>query len=131
MKLRTLRDPRAVVFGLAVFGLSWVCLRGPQSDSYKLLFMAAVLLAASGLILVRRVWSNFLAAALGGYLPLATAFEFWVLPRRAEVPAFSLRHFAYFARALAEADGPLILFLILSALTLACSAHALGRLASR
>lgn len=124
------RDPRAFVFGLAVFGFSWICWREPEWTDYKLMFLAVILLAASFLILVRRVWSNFVAAALGGYLPVQFVYEFWTLPRGAEVPPLSLRHFDYFIQAVARADGPVLLFFALSILILTFSVRTLKRLAS-
>ena len=127
---KLLRDPRAVVFGFAVFNFSWICWRAPEWDDYKFMFAAGVLLVASTLTLVSRVWSNFAAAVLGGYLPVQIAYEFWMLPRQAEVPFFSLRHLTYFARGFAEADGPVLLFLALSVSVLACSGRTLKRLTS-
>jgi len=127
---KLLRDPRALVFGLAVFSFSWICWRAPEWNDYKLIFVAGALLVASTLTLVERVRSNFVAAVLGGYLPVALANEFWMLPRYAEVPFFSLRHLEYFARGFVEADGPVLLFFTLSVFVLACSARTLKRLAS-
>lgn len=127
---KRLRDPKAFAFGLAVFDLFWLCAPEPDWDVYKFAFPAVALLAASMLALVPRVWSNFAAAVTAGYLPMQFAFEFWMVPRNAEVPAFGLRHLAFCASGLVEAPGPVILFLLLSLLVLACSARTLKRLAS-
>jgi hypothetical protein len=122
------RDARAAAFGLAVFMFSWVCWREPEWNDYQLMFAAGALLAGSILTLVGRVWSNFVAAVLGGYLPMELAYEFWMMPRRAEVPLFSPRHLEYFARGFVEAGVPFILCLALSAFIIACSAQTLKRL---
>jgi hypothetical protein len=122
------RDARAAAFGLAVFMFSWICWREPEWNDYQFMFAAGALLAGSILILVRSVWSNFVAAVLGGYLPMELAYEFWMMPRRAEVPLFSPRHLECFARGFVEAGGPFILSLALSVFIIACSAQTLKRL---
>ena len=126
----SIRDPRAFAFGFAIFVFWCVCVSPPEWDDNKYPFMAMMLLAASTLILLKSVLSNFVAAVLGGYLPVQIAYEFWVLPRHAEVPFFSFRHFAYFAAAVFQAEGLVFVFIALSALILACSAHTLKRLSS-
>ena len=127
---KRLRDPRALVFGLAVFNLFRLCAREPEWDNYKFAFASVTLLAASMLTLVPRVWSSFAAAVTAGYMPMQFAYEFWMVPRSAEVPPFSLRHLAIFAGGVVEAPAPVILFLALSVLILACSARTLKRLTS-
>lgn len=127
---RLWRDPRALTFGLAVFSFSWICWRAPGWDDYKLLFLSGTLLVASFLTLFKSVRSNFVAAALGGCVPMEIAYMFWMVPQQAEVPFFSLRHLTYFASMLVEADGSVLLFLALSLSVLACSARTLKRLAS-
>ena len=128
---KSLRDPRALVFGFSVFLFWWICVRAPEWNDYRLVFMAGALHVASILLLLKRVWSSFVAAVLGGYLPVQLAYAFWMLPRQAEVRFFSRRHFTYFAGGIVEAGGTVFLFLALSAVVLACSAQTLRRLASR
>lgn len=125
----SIRDARAFACGFAVFVFWWVCVRPPGSDD-KFIFEATMLLAASALLQLKSVWSNFVAAVLGGYLPVQIAYEFCVLPRQIDAPFFSLRHITYFAAGVFETDGPVFLFIALSALILACSAHTLKRLSS-
>ena len=123
-------DPRAVIFGITVFNFGWVWSRSPEGEFHKYIFMAALLLVSSVLILIRRVWSNFLAAALSGYLPVQFAFEFWMLARRAEVPTFSFRHFTYFVREVVDIGGAVIFFFALTTMILACSVYSVKRLAA-
>ena len=123
-------DPRAVIFGVAVFNFGWVWSRPPDGEFYKHVFMAALLLASSVLILIKRVWSNLLAAVLSGYLPVQFAYEFWMLARHAEVPAFSLRHLAVFAGEIVGVGGAVVFFICLSAMILAYSAYSMQRIAS-
>jgi hypothetical protein len=126
----SIRDPRAFAFGFAIFIFWWVCVHPPEWSDHKFIFMATVLFAASTLILLKRVWSNFVAAVLGGYLPVQIAYEFCMLPQQAEVPFFSLSHFKYIAAGLFQIDGTVLLFIALNALILACAAHTLKRLSS-
>ncbi len=75
-------DPKAVIFGIAIFNFGWVWSRSPEWEFHKYIFMAVLLLVPSVLILIKGVWSNFLAAVLGGYLPVQFAYEFWMLVER-------------------------------------------------
>lgn len=126
----SVRDPRALAFGLAVFVFWWVCVRPPEGRADKYTFMATLLLAASTLTLWKRFWSSLVAAALGGYLPVQLAYEFWTLPQSADVPFFGLRHFTYFAAGVVTADPSVFILVALSASVFACSARTLGRTAS-
>ena len=122
-------DPKAVIFGIAIFNVGWVWSRSPEWEFHKYIFMATLLLVSSVLVLIKRVWSNFSAAVLSGYLPVQFAYEFWMFARSAEVPAFSFNHFAYFVRDVAEVGGAVIFFFALTTMILACSAYSLKHLA--
>ncbi len=124
------RDPRAMVFGVSVFTFGWVYTGSSEGTPDPYVFVASLLLTSSALILIKRALSNFVAAGLCGYLAVELAFQFWMTPRREEVPTFSFEHFAYFARDLVNIDGAVALFCGLTVLILACSAHTLMRLES-
>ena len=128
---RSFRDPRLAVFGVAVFNFGWVWSGSSEWEFHKYIFMAALLLASSVLILTRRVWSNFLAATLCGYLPVQFAYEFWMHAKSAEAPTFSLAPFANFIKDVVSGGGPVMFFFALTAMILACSAHSMRLLASR
>lgn len=123
-------DPKAVLFGIAIFNFGWVWSHSPEWEFHKSIFMATLLLISSVLILIRRVWSNFLAAVLSGYLPVQFAYEFWMLARSAEVPVFSFNHLAYFVRDVVDVGGAVMFFFALTAMILACSAYSMNRLAT-
>ena len=128
---RLFLDPKAVAFGVSVFTFGWVWVGADEWDFHRYIFVAALLLASSVLILIKRAWSNFLAAVLGGYLTVQFAYEFWMSARSAGVPTFSFEHFADFVGGLVKIEGVVALFCGLTVLILACSAHTLTRLESR
>jgi hypothetical protein len=123
-------DPRAVIFGVAIFTFGWVWVSSSKWEFHKYIFMAALLLVSSVLIIIKRVWSNILAAAFSGYLPVQLAYEFWMFAK-SEVPIFSFRHFAFFAGILDVVEGAVIFFFALTAMILACSVHTMKCLATR
>lgn len=122
--VKNLRDFRMAVFGLAVFDLVWILTATwSEWELHKFIFMAALLFLASVLVLIKSVWSNFLAATLCGYLPVQFAFEFWSHSLNAELRMFSFRHFSSFLKGVLSAGAPVLMFLAISTIILACSAH--------
>ena len=122
--IRTLLDFRMAVFGLAVFDLVWILTATwSEWELHKFIFMAALLFLASVLVLIKSVWSNFLAATLCGYLPVQFVFEFWSHSLNAELRMFSFRHFSSFLKGVLSAGAPVLMFLAMSTMILACSAH--------
>lgn len=116
-----LLSPKAVIFGAATFNLVWVWLRSSEIEFHQYIFMAVLLLASSALILVNRMWSNFLAGAMSGYLPVQFIYEFWMYAKAAEVPIFSYRHISYLFGF--DIRGTVLMFLLLTTAILFSAAH--------
>ena len=111
-------DPKSMIFGVAIFNLTWVWLRSPEFDFHRNTYLAMLLFASSILLLMNKFWSNLTAAIVSGYLPLEILGEFWMFSHRAEVPMFSSRHFSYFfANIHVESDVLLFIGLTLMILT--------------
>lgn len=89
-------DLKSMMFGLAIFTFIWACLRSPEFFFPSNLFLAVLLLAASVLIRLNKLWSNLIAAIISGYLPLEFLRAFLMFPKLAEVPMLSSEHFRYF-----------------------------------
>ena len=122
--VRNLRDFRVAVFGLAVFDLVWILTATwSEWELHKYIFMAALLLFASVLVLIKSVWSNLLASTLCGYLPIQAAFEFWMDSSHTEIPFLSFRNFTSFLKGVVSAGAPVLMFLAITTMILACSAH--------
>jgi hypothetical protein len=105
-----LADPKCMIFGVAIFTLIWVSIHS-EFRFHRNMHLAALLLAASLLILLNKLWSNLVAAIFSGYLPLEIWREFWMLARNAEVPMFSSEHFSYFFGNI-DLEGGALMFIV-------------------
>ena len=117
-----------MMFGVGIFTLVWVLMRADDFRFRGTIFMAALLFASSILGLLNKRWSNLFAAILSGYLPIECLWEFWMFPRNAEVPTFSLEHFKYFFGNVGREDGTLM-FVVVTLMLLTRSAFATIRTA--
>lgn len=117
-----LADPKSVIFGIAVFTFMWAWLVSPEYHFHRNIYMASCLLAASILILLNKLWSNLVAAIIGGYLPFEALREFWMFPMNAEVPMLSSNHFSYF---FANIESGVMIFILLALLVLTRSVFAI------
>jgi hypothetical protein len=120
-------DPKSMIFGVAIFNFIWMWLSSPEWHFHRNIFMAALLLISSLLLLLNKSWSNLMAAILSGYLPLEILWEFYLYAHDAEIPIFSYQHFAVFFFRSMEMDGRVLLFIALTLMILARAVFAVVR----
>lgn len=132
MKLSTkslaamLIDVRSMIFGITIFTLILAWMRESGSLLPENIFLSVLLLTPAILILLNKRWSNLVAVALSGYIPVEFLRAFFMFPMLAEVRMFSLEHFRYFFGSSRLASG-FILLLFVSSMMLARSACAIVR----
>ena len=129
--LKRLLDPKAVIFCIAVANMIQVLFQPNDWKFADNFFLSSIVLLSTLLLFIKRLWSNFLAVALTGILPVVFVLGILRLAANAEVSLFGWNHIKLVAELIASIPGVFLLLLVLCVSILACAYCSLSQLVAR
>lgn len=125
-----LLEPRSFILGITIFyfvSASFLWSRAPLWAYHREMYLAGVLLISAVGLVIKKPWSNLLAAVMSSQFPLVFFAEFWMLSLNAEVPVLSARHIRLWIWTISTIGVTPLVLLILSAVILSFSVVSLLR----
>ncbi|HEY6806767.1 MAG TPA: hypothetical protein VI306_24530 [Pyrinomonadaceae bacterium] len=111
--LKRLLDPKAVIFFVAVANMVQVWFQPNYLIPPENFFLSSIVLLATLLLFIKRLWSNFLAAVLTGILPVVFLCEVVRLASHADASPFGITHLRLIAQFIMTLPGLFLLLLVL------------------